>query len=107
MHYSDNSKDRLMQSPFRPFRLHKSDGSSYEIMIGNCLVCRVEVGVNLDNDWVPGKAVLCSMLHITKLEDMTTNRQKRRNLTSQPTPKSGGFLIHFPGFIAPIKFSNI
>lgn len=61
------------KQPFEPFRLHLSNGSSYEIPHPDfILVTRTAVYVAMDTgeDDVPAKSVICSPLHITHLEQV-------------------------------------
>ena len=73
----------LMRSnPFKPFRICLSDGSGYDVMYQTAggsrtnhdmaMVGRntVEVGVNPDAQGFAAHFARCSILHITKLEDL-------------------------------------
>jgi hypothetical protein len=66
-------RDLMQAKPFRPFRIHMSDGSHYDItnhdaaFVGKNIV---EVGRNLDSDGFAEYFTRCSILHITKLEDL-------------------------------------
>ena len=63
----------LEAKPFRPFRMCMSDGSHCEItnhvmaFVGRNTV---EIGLNLDPDGFAEYFTRCSILHITKLEDL-------------------------------------
>ena len=64
----------LMQAkPFRPFRIYISDGTYHDITNHDmAFVGRntVEIGLNLDPDGFAEYFTRCSILHITKLEDL-------------------------------------
>ena len=64
----------LMQvKPFQPFRIHLSDGSHHDITNHDmAFVGRntVEVGLELDADGFAEYFTRCSIMHITKLEDL-------------------------------------
>jgi hypothetical protein len=65
---------RLLDAqPFRPFRIHLSDGSHYDVTNHDmALVGRntVEIGVNPDPEGFAEMFVRCAILHITRLEDI-------------------------------------
>jgi hypothetical protein len=74
-------KNRLDETPFRPFKMYMSDGSAYEVPhLDVALVFRygVEVGIELYSESIPGKAVMCSMLHISRIEDLDLNASRKR-----------------------------
>ena len=60
------------QEPFRPFRVHVSDGSSYEVrqQWGTMVVARqtVFIGVDPDADGIPGRMMQVDAKAITRLE---------------------------------------
>jgi hypothetical protein len=66
-------RELLEAKPFKPFRLSLSDGSHYDITNHDmAFVGRntVEIGLNLDSDRFAEYFARCSILHITKLEDL-------------------------------------
>lgn len=66
-------RELLQARPFRPFRICLSDGSHYDITNHDMAFVMknfVEVGLNLDPDGFAEYAARCSILHITKLEDL-------------------------------------
>jgi hypothetical protein len=66
-------RELLQAKPFRPFRICMSDGTHYDITNHDmAFVGRntVEVGLNLDPDGFAEYFARCSILHITKLEDL-------------------------------------
>jgi hypothetical protein len=63
----------MRANPFKPFRICLSDGSGYDILNHDmAMVGRntVEVGVNPDAQGFAAYFARCSILHITKLEDL-------------------------------------
>lgn len=67
-------RELMKAKPFKPFRLCLSDGTHYDItnhemaFVGKYTV---EVGLNLDADGFAEYFARCSILHITKLEDLS------------------------------------
>jgi hypothetical protein len=72
----------LMQArPFKPFRIGLSDGTHYDVTNHDMAFVTkntVEVGVNLDAEGFAECVARCSILHITRLEDLP-----------QPIPATG------------------
>lgn len=66
-------RDQLQAEPFKAFRICMSDGTHYDItnhdmaFVGRNVV---EVGLDLDPDGFAEYFARCSILHITKLEDL-------------------------------------
>lgn len=60
--------------PFAPFRIHMSDGSSFEVRhpeLAMVLQSRVVIGVPpADPERPPKELQFCSILHITRLEEL-------------------------------------
>ena len=66
-------RELLDARPFRPFRICMSDGMQRDIIhhdMAWVLKGTVEVGINLDADGFAEYATRCSILHITRLEDI-------------------------------------
>ena len=66
-------RELLQTKPFKPFRICLSDGTHYDITNHDMAFVgknTVEVGLNLDPDRFAEYFARCSILHITKLEDM-------------------------------------
>jgi hypothetical protein len=62
----------MTANPFRPFRIHLSDGSHYDVANHDAAIVEqntVDIGVNLDPDGIAERLVRCAILHIVKLED--------------------------------------
>jgi hypothetical protein len=69
-------RELLQAKPFKPFRLCLSDGSHYDITNHDMALVgknTLEVGLNLDPDRFAEYFARCSILHITKLEDLPEN----------------------------------
>jgi hypothetical protein len=68
-------KELMDAKPFRPFKLHLSDGSSYAVPNHDAaFVTRsnVEIGLNQDPDGIAERAVRCAILHISRIEELQT-----------------------------------
>ncbi len=66
-------KEMMDAEPFKPFRIHLSDGKSYEVQNHDAaLVSRnsVEIGVHPDPDGIAERFVNCAIMHITQIEEM-------------------------------------
>jgi len=66
-------RELLEGKPFKPFRICMSDGTHYNILNHDmAFITRntVEVGINLDADGFAEYIARCSILHITKVEDL-------------------------------------
>jgi hypothetical protein len=66
-------RELLQAKPFRPFRICLSDDAHYDITNHDqAFVGRntVEIGLNPDPDGFAEYFARCSILHITKLEDL-------------------------------------
>ena len=66
-------KEMMDARPFRPFRIHLSDGKSYEIQNhDSALVSRhsVEIGLHPDPDGIAERFVRCAIMHITQVEEL-------------------------------------
>ncbi|PYI87971.1 MAG: hypothetical protein DME26_04470 [Verrucomicrobia bacterium] len=64
-------RELLTATPFRPFRIHMADGSSYDITNHDMAIVErntVDIGMDRDPDGVAESLVRCAILHITRLE---------------------------------------
>jgi hypothetical protein len=67
-------RELMNAQPFRPFRIHLSNGIHHDItnhdmaFVGRNMV---EIGLNLDPDNFAEYFTRCSILHITELEDLS------------------------------------
>ena len=65
--------------PFEPFRVHMSDGSSYDVPHPEFIyVTRTAVMITVaaDESLVTEKAIRCDPIHITRLEPISAQRAK-------------------------------
>jgi hypothetical protein len=76
-------RDLLRRAPFEPFRIHISDGASYEVRHPEmALLTQRELYVALPprHGEVPRRAVICDLLHITRIEPISEGKPRpRRN----------------------------
>jgi len=67
-------RELIQARPFQPFRICMSDGTHYDITNHDAAFVgknTIEVGLNLDPDGFAEYFARCSILHITKLEDLS------------------------------------
>ena len=75
MFVAKHFKDLMEARPFQPFKIHMSDGATYEVPNHEAaFVTRnyLEIGRDQDSDKIPGRMVKCSILHITPVEELQT-----------------------------------
>ena len=68
-------KERMQENPFRPFRIHTSDGKAYDVTNHDMMFIKrngVEIALDLDSNSVAERFAKCAILHITCIEDLTT-----------------------------------
>ena len=66
-------RELLQAKPFKPFRICMSDGTHYDITNHDMAFIgqnTVEVGININADGFAEYFARCSILHITKFEDL-------------------------------------
>lgn len=66
-------KDLMESKPFRPFKIHLSDGSSYEVLNHDmAMISRnsIDVGLHPDPNGIAERIVRCAILHISKIEEL-------------------------------------
>lgn len=66
-------RNHLRRSPFRPFRVHLSDGTAYDVPHPEMAhVTRTEMVISLEigADDIPDHNVYCDPLHITRIEPL-------------------------------------
>ncbi len=71
---------RVRSQPFEPFKLHLSDGSSYDVPHPDFITISrtmVFVAVNPGGDDVPEKVIWCDPIHIARLEPLKDTSQNR------------------------------
>jgi hypothetical protein len=68
-------RERMNETPFRPFRITLSDGRSFNIPNHDAAFVKrnsIEIGIELDSRSFAAKYVECAILHITSIEDIST-----------------------------------
>ncbi len=71
--------EHLRRKPFRPIRVHLSDGSAYDVRHPEFVaVSRIEIAIALDpgEAELPEKMVYCDPLHITRIELIDAAKRK-------------------------------
>jgi hypothetical protein len=75
-------KDLLESQPFQPFRIVMSSGASYEVRhpeMAWLTRTNLYVGIDEDSEGIPGRAKMCSLLHITMVEPLARGRRRRKS----------------------------
>lgn len=75
-------RDLLASQPFQPFRIVLSSGESYEVRHPEMAwLTRTTLFVGIDEDFkgIPGRAKMCSLLHITVVELLPAAGAKKRS----------------------------
>ncbi len=75
MFVAKHFKDLMEARPFQPFKIHLSDGSTYEVPNHEAaFVTRnyLEIGLDPDSDKIPGRLAKCSLRQITQVEELPT-----------------------------------
>jgi hypothetical protein len=71
-------RDLLKERPFRPFRVVMSSGQAYEVRHPEmAFVTRSDliVGIDIEEDDVPSRFKICSLLHVTAIEPLETSKK--------------------------------
>ena len=66
-------RDWMHENPFRPFRLHTSDGKSYDITNHDLMFIKrngVEIALDPDANFIAERFANCALLHLTCIEDL-------------------------------------
>ena len=66
-------RDHLKVHPFRPIRIHISDGSSYDIRhpeMAYVTASQVMIALEMSEESLPDKVVFCDPVHITRIEPL-------------------------------------
>ncbi len=66
-------KEMMNAQPFKPFRIHLSDGSVHEVPNHDAAIVAhssVEVATGLDTDGIAEWSTRCAIIHITRIEDL-------------------------------------
>ena len=70
-------RERMNESPFRPFRVTLSDGRSFDVPNHDVALVKrnsIMIGIELDSRSFAQKYVECAILHITSVEDVSTEK---------------------------------
>ena len=73
-------RDHLKTRPFRPIRVHISDGSSYDILhpeMAYVTASQVMIALEMSEDDLPDRVVFCDPVHITRIEPLDGAKPKR------------------------------
>ncbi len=74
-------RDLLKQQPFKPFRLVMSSGQTYEVRHPEMAwLTRTDILVGVDeaDDGVPANFKICSLLHVTAVEPLSSTASGAR-----------------------------
>ncbi len=66
-------RDLLKEQPFKPFRLVMSSGQTYEVRHPEMAMLTktdILVGLEVEEDGIPARFKICSMLHMTAIEPL-------------------------------------
>ena len=75
MFHAKQLREFMNARPFRPFRVHTSDGSVYEVPHHDAAFItqsKMEIGLDLNQDGIARRSVHCAILHITQIEELQT-----------------------------------
>lgn len=78
----DTFRSLLAEKPFRPFRLVMSSGQTYDIRHPEAAMLTKSdllVGTDLEDDGVPARFKICSLLHVTAIEPLAAGASAPRN----------------------------
>ncbi|MEX0642601.1 MAG: hypothetical protein WD468_07860 [Pirellulales bacterium] len=74
-------RELLTNRPFKPFRLVMSSGQAYEVRhpeMAWLTRSDILVGIDETDEGVPAEFKICSLLHVTSIEPITSNGGSRR-----------------------------
>ena len=77
-------REHMRIRPFRPIRIHISDGAAYEIRhpeMAYVTATQVMIALRMAEDDLPDQVVFCDPVHITRIEPL--NGSKRRKSTKK------------------------
>ena len=70
-------RERMKETPFRPFRVTMSDRRVFTIPNHDAAYVKrnaLQVGLDLDSNSFAKKYIDCAILHITSIEDIVTEK---------------------------------
>ena len=59
--------------PFKPFRVHMSDGNVYEVPNHDAAFVKrnaIQIGLDLDSEGLASRFVDCAIIHVTRIEEL-------------------------------------
>ena len=68
-------RNLLKERPFKPFRIVMSSGQTYEVRHPEmAFVTKTDllVGIDIEDDGVPAEFKVCSLLHVTAIEPLSS-----------------------------------
>jgi len=74
-------RELLTKRPFKPFRLVMSSGQTYEVRhpeMAMLTTSDILVGIGETDEGVPAEFKICSLLHVTSIEPVSSNGGPRR-----------------------------
>lgn len=74
-------RELLTKRPFQPFRLVMSSGQTYEVRhpeMAWLTRSDILVGIDQTDEGVPAEFKICSLLHVTSIEPISSNGGSRR-----------------------------
>lgn len=66
-------KEKMNAQPFKPFRVHLSDGKTYDVPNHDAAFVKAstfEIGLDLNRDGIARRSVDCSILLIASIEEL-------------------------------------
>lgn len=63
----------MVSKPFRPFKIHLSDGSHYDVLNHDmAMISRnsIDIGIHPDPEGIAERIIRCAILHISKIEEL-------------------------------------
>ena len=78
----DQIRVHIRKQPFRPFRVHISDGLSYDVRHPEFIsVSRAEVVIGLDvgDEEIPEHSIYCDPVHITRIDPLDGAKGRPRS----------------------------
>jgi len=76
----DDMRSAVRTEPFHPFRVHLSNGQSYDVFHPEFVGLTrnsVYVGVPAPSDEVPDRMIQCDLLHIVAIEPIVDGARRR------------------------------
>ena len=67
-------------NPFKPFRVHLSDGSHHDVLNHDAAFVEagtLDIGVDLNAEGFAQDIIRCSILHITRIQDLPARKLRK------------------------------